>query len=183
MSSIGRLPERNRPTIRDVAALSGSSLKTVSRVVNGEPGVSAALEARVRSAIERLGYRHDLGASSLRRSDRKTASIGVLIENVANPFSAAVHRSIETVARGHGVVVFAGSLDEDADRERELVSAFLSRRVDGLIIVPSGNDHSFLADERAAGTAIVFVDRPPQFLDADYVVTDNEIGRAEASLI
>ena len=165
-----------RPTIRDVAALSGSSLKTVSRVVNGERGVSPELEQRVRLAIERLGYRHNLGASNLRRTDSKTATIGVLLENVANPFSAALHRSIENVARQHGVVVFAGSLDEDGEREHELVEAFSSRRVDGLIIVPSGPDQSYLNRERAAGTALVFVDREPQFLDGDSVVTDNHAG-------
>jgi LacI family transcriptional regulator len=51
----------------DVAALAGVGLKTVSRVVNGEPGVSPALEARVRTAIEQLNYRRDANASMLRR--------------------------------------------------------------------------------------------------------------------
>ena len=54
--------------MRDVAALAGVSLKTVSRVVNGEPGVTTALERRVRLAVEHLGYRHHLPASSLRRN-------------------------------------------------------------------------------------------------------------------
>ena len=61
-----------RPTIRDVAALAGTSLKTVSRVVNGEAGVSDDLVARVRSAIDRLGYRHNLSARNLRRSGGKS---------------------------------------------------------------------------------------------------------------
>jgi len=57
-----------------------------------------------------------------------------------------------------------------------LLSAFASRRVDGLIIVPASHDHSYLLADRRAGTAIVFVDRPPAFLDADTVLTDNEAG-------
>src|SRR4051812_46849966 len=56
-----------RPTMRDVAALAGVGFKTVSRVVNGEPGVSPDLGARVQRAIEQLDYRPNLGASSLRR--------------------------------------------------------------------------------------------------------------------
>ena len=72
-----------------------------------------------------------------------------------------------------GVLVLAGSLEEDAARERELVSAFASRRVDGLVIMPASHDHSYLLNERKAGTALVFVDRPPSFLDADTVLTDN----------
>jgi LacI family transcriptional regulator len=100
----------------------------------------------------------------------------VVLEDLANPFSAALHRSIEDVAVARGVLVLAGSSDEDEDRERRLVSAFASRRVDGLIIQPSSRDHSYLLHERRAGTAIVFVDRPPAFLDADTVLTDNAAG-------
>ncbi len=75
-----------------------------------------------------------------------------------------------------GVLVLAGSSDENEDRERQLVSAFASRRVDGLIIQPSSHNHGYLLTERRAGTAIVFVDRPPSFLDADTVLTDNAAG-------
>ena len=95
---------------------------------------------------------------------------------MSNPFSSALHRSIEDVAVQRNVLVLAGSSDEDAERERKLVSAFASRRVDGLIIQPSSQDHSYLLAERRAGTAIVFVDRPPAFFDADTVVTDNAAG-------
>ena len=162
--------------MREVAALAKVSIKTVSRVVNGESGVSPRLARQVVAAAERLSYRHNLTASSLRRSDGRSATIGVVLEDVANPFSSALHRAIEDVAVQRGVLVLAGSSDEDADRERKLVSAFASRRVDGLIILPSSQDHSYLISERRAGTAIVFVDRPPAFFDADSVVTDNAAG-------
>ena len=162
--------------MREVAALAQVSIKTVSRVVNGESGVSPRLARQVEAATERLSYRHNLTASSLRRSDGRTATIGVVVEDVANPFSSALNRAIEDVAVQRGVLVLAGSSDEDANRERKLVSAFASRRVDGLIIQPSSDDHSYLMTERKAGTAIVFVDRPPAFFDADSVVTDNAAG-------
>jgi len=162
--------------MREVAALAKVSIKTVSRVVNGESGVSLALARRVIAASERLSYRHNLTASSLRRSDGRSATIGIVLEDVANPFSSALNRSIEDVAVKRGVLVLAGSSDEDGDRERKLVSAFASRRVDGLIIQPSSEDHSYLLTERKAGTAIVFVDRPPAFFDADTVLTDNAAG-------
>jgi LacI family transcriptional regulator len=168
--------DKSRPTMREVAALAKVSIKTVSRVVNGETGVSPALARRVLAASERLNYRHNLTASSLRRSDGRSATIGIVLEDVANPFSSALHRSIEDVAVQRGVLVFASSSDEDENRERKLVSAFASRRVDGLIIQPSSRDHSYLLTERRAGTAIVFVDRPPAFFDADTVLTDNTAG-------
>ena len=162
--------------MRDVAALAKVSLKTVSRVVNGESGVSPRLAKRVTAASERLAYRHNLTASTLRRNDGRTLTIGVVLEDVANPFASTLHRAIEDVAVERRVLVLAGSSDEDEERERELVSAFASRRVDGLIIQPSSHDHSYLVAERRVGTAVVFVDRPPRSFDADAVVTDNVAG-------
>lgn len=165
-----------RPTIREVAALAGTSLKTVSRVVNGEAGVSEELSVRVRSAIDRLGYRHNLTASNLRRSGGKTRSVGMLMSNVTNPLDAAVHRTIEEMASQRGVAVMASSLDENPGRERQLVEAFAERRVDGLIMMPASHDQSYLIEERRMGMSIVFIDRPPAFFDADAVLVDNRNG-------
>lgn len=172
---------RARPTMRDVAALAGVSLKTVSRVVNREDGVSDDLVAKVERAASQLDYRPNLTASNLRRSDRKTATWGLLLEDVANPFSSAVHRGVEEVARELGVAVFAASMDEDPERERELVSTFSSRRVDALIIAPTATEHAYLANEVRNGIALVFVDRPAFGIDADCVVTDNRAGAADAT--
>jgi LacI family transcriptional regulator len=176
----GRSAPARRPTMREVAAVAGVSLATVSRVVNGDANVRADLVERVRDAVALLGYRRDLTATTLRRADRQSASIGLIFEDVANPFLSAVHRAIEDVARSRDVLVFAGSSDEDPERERELSHAFLSRRVDGLIVVPAGSDHSYLLPERDAGVAIVFVDRPAAFLDVDCALSDN-FGGAEAA--
>jgi LacI family transcriptional regulator len=166
--------------MQDVAALAGVGLKTVSRVVNAEPGVSPALEAKVRRAIEQLNYRRDANASMLRRLGGRTQTIGLVLEDVSNPFSSALHRAIEDSARARNVLVFAGSCDEDASRERELIGSFRDRRVDGIIIVPASRDHTFLYEEQRAGTALVFVDRPAGHLDADSVASDNVGGAFEA---
>ena len=124
--------------MKDVAAVAGVSLSTVSRVVNGSPPVAPDLAAKVERAVEMLGYRHNHTAGTLRRADGLSASIGLILEDVSNPFFSAIHRGVEEVARARSVVAFAGSSDEDAERERELIEAELARRVDGLIIVPTG---------------------------------------------
>lgn len=170
-----------RPTMRDVAALAGVSLKTVSRVVNREAGVSSELIARVDRAAAQLDYRPNLTASNLRRSGQRTATWGLLLEDVANPFSAMVHRGVEEIAREHDVAVIAASLDEDPEREHEVVAAFSSRRVDGLIIAPTASEHAFLQREIRSGIAIVFVDRPPLGVDVDSVTTDNREAAAQAT--
>jgi LacI family transcriptional regulator, galactose operon repressor len=165
----------------DVAALAGVGLKTVSRVVNSERGVSPELEARVRRAIEQLNYRRDANAATLRRLGRKTQTIGLVLEDVSNPFSSALYRALEDAARERGILVFACSCDEDPEREREFIASFRERRVDGIIVVPASHDHGYLYDERRNGTALVFVDRPASHLDADSVVSDNVAGAARAT--
>jgi LacI family transcriptional regulator, galactose operon repressor len=91
-----------------------------------------------------------------------------------------LHRAVEDVASARGVAVFAGSVDEDPERERALALALIARRVDGLIVVPAGEDQSYLANEQRAGLSIVFADRPPRLLRADAVVSDNTEGARTA---
>lgn len=164
--------------MHDVAAAAGVALKTVSRVVNDEPGVNPVTAERVREAIRRLGYRRNESARFLREG--RTASIGLVIEDVSDPFYSGLSRAVETVARRHGHLLFTGSSEEDPDLERDIVMAFCARRVDGLIIVPAGTDHDYLRPELAAGVAVAFADRPPEpGLEADTVLTDNAGGAAQ----
>jgi LacI family transcriptional regulator len=173
------VPERRRrPTMRDVAERADVSLKTVSRVVNDER-VSAALTVRVRRAIDELGFRPNQGARLLRRADDRTAAIGLLLEDVANPFSAAVQRAVENEALPRGVVVFSASIDEDPARERALAREFGARRADGLLLAPAGDDQSYLVDELPEGTPVVCVDREARNLAVDSVITTNALGAAE----
>jgi LacI family transcriptional regulator len=165
-------------TMRDVARTAGVSLKTVSRVVNGETTVAPDLAARVHAAVESLNYRPHIGASMLRRNDRRTRTIGVLLEDVSNPFSAVVHRAVEDEARRRGVHVLTGSLDEDPQRERDLARAFAQRQADGLIVAPTASDQSYLGS--CGDLPIVFVDRPATGFAADSVLATNVAGAAGA---
>ncbi|WP_420492890.1 LacI family DNA-binding transcriptional regulator [Kitasatospora camelliae] len=167
-----------RPTMKDVAALAGVGLKTVSRVVNGEPGVREETATKVRAAIEQLRFRRNDGARLLRQGSR-TRSIGLILEDLADPFYALLSRAVEDVARAHGSLLLIGSSAEDPVRERELALDFCARRVDGLIIVPTSGDHGYLADELAAGTAVVCADRPAAGLPVDTVLADNRSGAAD----
>lgn len=167
-------PDR-RATLRDVAHLAGVSTKTASRVVNGEAGVVPAKVDAVLAAIAELDYRRDMTASSLRRSDGRTAALAAILEDLANPYSAEVHRALENVARDRGVLIFAGSIDEDPEREHQLVQEFTARRADALVIMSASDHHGHLERE-LRGTPAVFVDRPPIGFAADAVLTDNTTG-------
>jgi LacI family transcriptional regulator len=168
----------NRPTMKDVAARAGVGLKTVSRVVNGEPGVTPETEHRVREAIEALGFRRNDSARVLRKG--RTASIGLVLEDLADPFYGPLSRAVEEVARANGALLINGSSAEEPEREQELVLALCARRVDGLVIIPAGDDHRYLEPELKAGVATVFVDRPAGRIDADVVLSDNFGGARNA---
>jgi LacI family transcriptional regulator len=170
----GTADRRERPTMKDVAAAAGVSLKTVSRVVNGEAGVLPQTEAQVRRAIAELGFRRNDGARQLRTG--RTAGIGLVVENVADPFYSLLTGAVEQVAREHGCLLFTGSSEDDPQREAELALAFCARRVDGLVIVPAASDHSYLGPELGSGLAVAFVDRPPIGLAVDTVLTANTEG-------
>jgi LacI family transcriptional regulator len=172
---------RPRATIRDVAALAGVGIKTVSRVINDETNVSPQMRVRVERAISALSYQPNLGAGMLRRGDGKSLTLGLLLDAVDNPFSAAINRAVEEVARQRQTAVFAASSDDDPIRERALIGAFTRRRVDGLILTTITSDHGYLQAEREQGTPIVFIDRPPVGLLADAVLTDNYGGAAAAT--
>lgn len=174
MPAVDEAAERAHPvTMRDVASRAGVGLATVSRVVNGKGGVTTATVDRVRAAVNELGYRPDFTASSLRRADRKTDLVGMVLENLANPFSSALHRAVEDAAAERGLLLLSGSNDEDPERERQLVRSFIGRRVDGLIVAPTGRANDELAAARQRGTALVCVDRPVELSGVDSVTVDN----------
>lgn len=166
--------------MRDVADAAGVSLMTVSRVVNAEPGVLPETAARVERAIRRLGYQRNDAARQLRRKGQLTQTIGLLVDDLANPFFSALARAVEDDARLRSYVVLIGSSNDDLRREREVISAFSSRRVDGLIVVPVGGNHRFLKSQLALGTKVVCVDRPAENLTVDTVVVDNRNGAHNA---
>jgi LacI family transcriptional regulator len=162
--------------MRDVAERAGVSFKTVSRVVNKEHGVSPTVALRVEHAIAALGYRPDDRARRLRQTGSRTGAIGFVLVDVANPFFSSILRGIEEVARQRECIVLSGSTDGDVAAEDRLVEAFVARRVDGLIVVPSGPGAGPIAAELDRGTPVVFLDLEPTHVSVDLVRSDHRGG-------
>ncbi len=160
--------------MKDVASRAGVALKTVSRVVNREPGVTPETTRRVLGAIEDLGFRRNESARLLRTGH--TATLGYIADTWADPDHAAVYRGLEQVAREHAYLLYSGSTDSDGEREERLALAMCARRVDGLIISPTPGSHDYLVSEIEAGVATVFVLRPPELVRADAVLPDERGG-------
>ena len=159
--------------MRQVAAHARVSLKTVSRVINAESVVSPTLRSRVQASVEHLGYRHNLQASSLRRIDSRSATIGLVLRDVANALSAPLSHEIGVTALKRGVLVFTGSSNDDEDHDRALIWAFGCHRVDGLIVMGTTQNTDLLLAEHRAGTPIVWVDELGSTFDSDHVVTND----------
>src|SRR6185369_8814878 len=164
-----------RPTMVDVAKHAGVSLKTVSRVVNNEPAVAHELVTRVLAAIAELGFRRNDIARNL-RSPSLNATVGLLIEEITNPFYATIASVTAEIAAAHDSLLITTSSEEDPDKEKSLLLDLAARRVDGLLVVAAGQDHSFLRREIDMGLPAVFLDRPPGHLLADTVLLDNQGG-------
>jgi LacI family transcriptional regulator len=156
----------------DVAARAGVSLKTVSRVVNNVPSVDVELATRVRAAAADLNFIPNSLASSLRSSVR-TSTIGLLIKDVENEFYATIISAVSEVATSRGWQLIVSNSGENPADEMEAILELCRRRVDGLLVVPTGGDHAALQVEIDRGIPVVFLDREPKNLAADAVLIDD----------
>lgn len=163
------------PTLADVAAISGVSIKTASRVMNGSDQVSGDTADRVKKAASLVGYRSNRIARELRVGSLSNL-VGMIISDLANPFYAGLAAGAEERLAQEGLDLILATARDDGEREKNLIESLLERRVRGLIIVPSGEDYSHLHQERKRGFSFVFADRPAPYLDADSITVDNRGG-------
>lgn len=160
-------------TIKDVARKAGVSTATVSHVINGSRAVSVEAKKKVRQAIKALKYRPHGIARSLRVS--QTGTIAVLIADVTNPFFADFVRGVGDAAhqRGEGYNLLLCNTEENVERERQALDLVLERRIDGIVIAPTGGNEELLADLVESGLPLVFGDRRLKGVTTDAVVSNN----------
>lgn len=168
-----------RSTLKDVAALAGVSIKTVSRALTGQSGVNSETLAKIQVAARKLDYRPNRLAQQL-RTGNATHAMALLIGELHNPFYSGIAAGVESVLRPKGFDLFIASSNEDAEIERHLVENFIERSVEGILIVPASYEHFYLEGERQRGTPIVFLDRPPINVLADSVILDNRKAARQA---
>jgi len=159
--------------IYDVARKAKVSVATVSAVVNKSSYVSPQLEARVQQAIQELHYTPNLLARSMAR--QKTLTLGVLIPDVANPFYPEIVRGIEDSANEAGYTILLGSSDNQLAKEEVYLRLFLSKRVDGILLIKAPGELApdLLTTLREGKPPIALVDREYPSLRADTVVADD----------
>jgi LacI family transcriptional regulator len=170
---------RSSVTVQDVAKRAGVSTATVSRVLNGYPFVSEAARGRVRRAVDELNYQPSRLARQLRVGS--TQMLGLLISDIANPFSSSVTRGVEDYAWERGYSLILCDSDEDPVREERSLNTFLAQRVDGVIASPISEESragwDALIDH---GIPIVAMDRRLRGMPVDMVLADNISGARQA---
>ena len=168
-----------RPTLADVAARAGVSLKTASRAVNGEYGVAEATARKVLDASRELGFRPNRLARSL-AGGGPSAAVGLVLPNVSDPFLAAVVGAVETVLAPRGLQLITASHGDDGERQRKIIQLLVERRVDALVVLPAPGDCSYLRRELDHGLVVVGLDRPLEGVEVDTVTVDNVEGSRQA---
>jgi LacI family transcriptional regulator len=164
-----------RATVYDVARLSGVSIKTVSRVVNGSTQVTAATREKVLAAVAELGYMRNPFAYSLRTGS--SATVGVVVDSIGDNFFAALVSVVEERLLAQGFSVLVGSTGREPGREQGQVVRMLEQNVAGLLLVPNPADHAYLP-AAAPELPVVLVDRGWELPGFDVVgVQDREGGR------
>ena len=163
-------------TLRDVASAAGVHPATASRALN--PGtrllVSEETAQRVTEAAERLGYRPNSVARSLRT--RRSHTIGVLIPDLNNPLFPPIIRGIEDRLGEHGYVALIGNTDGDPGKERLVFDQMRARHVDGFVLATATLNSPILAEAAQAGLPLVLMNRTAQDYPFSSVSVDNEQG-------
>jgi len=171
------MAHNDRPaTLRDVATAAGVHPATASRALN--PGtrllVSEETARRVSEVAERLGYRPNPVARSLRT--RRSHTIGVLIPDINNPLFPPIVRGIEDRLATRGYVALIGNTDADLARERLVFDQMRARHVDGFVLATATAGSPILAEAAEGDVPVVLVNRTSQDYPFSSVSVDNEQG-------
>lgn len=172
--------KKRLPTIVDIARLAGVATMTVSRVVNDSGYVSQQMREKVESAIKELNYHPNGLARSLKQ--QRTNVVGILLPDIANPFSAELVRGIQDVLLEKGYASFISTSERSTQREHAALRALFDHRADGIIVATRetkvGNDFLLQLTER--NLPMVVVGRMLNHPQVDRVTADHWKGGYEA---
>ncbi|WP_430812093.1 MULTISPECIES: LacI family DNA-binding transcriptional regulator [unclassified Carboxylicivirga] len=160
-------------TIKDIARILGISPSTVSRALKDHPDISARTKQLVQTFAEKVNYRPNALALSLRSS--KTNTIGIVIPEIVHHFFSSVISGIEDVAYGRGYNAIICQTNENYQREVIDLQALVDNRVDGILVSMSKNTHAFthFQNLKENGVPVVFFDRICEQIDTDRVIADD----------
>ena len=173
-------------TIKDIAREAGVSPSLVSFALNNtlSPNgqkrykVNDETARRIMAVAEKFNYKQNNAARSLR--SRRSRAIGVILSDISNPFFSSIARRIEDEAFMADYTVLFGSTDEKPEKLERLIRTFISKGVDGLIIVPCERSELIIENLMEGNLPVVLLDRDVESVAVNRVVLDNEAACGEA---
>lgn len=166
------------PTIVEVAKHARVSIATVSNVIRGTRRVSPTLQDRVQKAIRELDYSPNEIARSLKV--KQTRMLALVLPDITNPFFPEIIRGAEDTAFDRGYFLMTANTDEQIGRERRIISALRSYRVDGILLASApGKDSGHIRSIMQGGISVVCLDRTVAGINTDAVLLDNVRGGRE----
>lgn len=168
------------PSIRQVADLAGVSSSTASRVLTQRGYASAEARRRVEEAARALSYEPHLAAQTLKT--RASRMVGIVIQDITNPFYAFVAKGIADVTRRSSFAVLLADSQEQRDREAESLRVMAQSRVAGVIVTPTSHSADALRSIQRRGVVVIQVDRTVNGITSDSVVVDNVSGAYAATM-
>lgn len=169
-------------SIKDIAKQANVSITTVSFILNGKAEkmrISQEMIIKVEKIIKELGFRPNQVARSLRTGSTKT--IGLIVEDISNPFFASIARLIENKAYKHGYKIIYSSTENNLEKAKGLIKMFKSRQVDGYIIAPMVGMEEDIRGLLTDRTPVVVFDRNLPGVEVNCVLVDNKGGTYEGT--
>ncbi len=167
------MSERKKVQLKDIAKEANVSVALVSYVLNGQHQnrIKKETAERIKAVAKRLNYRPNHFAKGLKT--QKSHTIGLILADLANPFSAQLARIIEDELKKYNYNVLMGSTDEREDKLKDLVDVFTNQQVDGLIILPTENSEKEIVQLHEVDFPYVLIDRYFSDYPFNFVVNDN----------
>jgi DNA-binding LacI/PurR family transcriptional regulator len=167
-------------TLADVARLAGIAAMTASRAINQSGYVSPEVRKRVAQAVKELNYRPNMVARQLRV--RHLNAIGILLPDIANPFSAELVSGVRQVFDGAGYTTFIATTSGSIHNEKANLQSFVDHRVDGLIVATRGTKmgDEVLRDISRRGIPTATIGRPIKLASVDCVTANHWQGAFDA---
>lgn len=168
---------KKKSSIKDIAEETQLSITTVSRVINGKAKqyrIGSKSQKIVLEAAKKLNYNANYAAANLRSG--KSHTIALLIPSLSNPFFASMASEINKDLREEGYITILSESSEDITIEKAILKNLLTRNIEGLIIVPCGEQSEHIMQLKKQGLPIVCIDRYFEDQDLPYVSTDNYNG-------
>ena len=169
--------EKKVNNIKELAGKLGLSPTTVSRVLNGKSQkfrISQQTSQKVLVAARKYHYSPNRIARGLKME--KTETIGLIIPDIANPYFGSIAKTIEVEAHKNGYsIILCDSLDDEVT-EAELLQLMAGRKVDGIIIAPTGKSSAHVKEILQQGIPVMVIDRYFSDTELPFVTTDNHLG-------